>query len=161
MPQLNPEHFSSQIIWLIIAFMGLYWLISKLVMPRVGTILETRATKIADDLRKAENLRNEAENVLQAYEQAMKEARFNAQQKIRKAQDEIADHIKQKEVEFKKVFEQKTLEAEKRIAAARQKLEQTLPEVTQEIAGHLIKKLSDIQPGKEDINKIVNKVMQR
>lgn len=141
--------------------MGLYWLISKLVMPRVGTILETRATKIADDLRKAENLRNEAENVLQAYEQAMKEARFNAQQKIRKAQDEIADHIKQKEVEFKKVFEQKTLEAEKRIAAARQKLEQTLPEVTQEIAGHLIKKLSDIQPGKEDINKIVNKVMQR
>ncbi|MBT7451768.1 MAG: F0F1 ATP synthase subunit B', partial [Rhodospirillaceae bacterium] len=42
MPQFDPSTFSSQLFWLLICFVVLYWVISKFAIPRIGDILEQR-----------------------------------------------------------------------------------------------------------------------
>ena len=59
---------------LIGAFAALYLLMSRVALPRIGSILETRRTRIVGDLREAERLRQETEKAAAAYEAALAEA---------------------------------------------------------------------------------------
>ena len=43
MPQFDPSVFSPQLFWLVVTFIALYWLVSKVAVPRVGEVLDQRA----------------------------------------------------------------------------------------------------------------------
>ena len=60
MPQFaQVDTFASQIFWLVVSFAILYILLSKVVIPRISTVLENRQQKIASDLKRAEEARAE------------------------------------------------------------------------------------------------------
>lgn len=82
LPQLNPDSFPSQVFWWVVTFGLLFWLMSKVALPRVAEVLEARQEKISNDLEKASALKAEAEGVMQAYEKALAEARSNAQKEV-------------------------------------------------------------------------------
>ncbi len=77
-PPFDPETFGSQLFWLVITFGLLYYLMAKVALPRIGTILEERNDRIADDLAEAEKLKRETDEAIAAYEQALGEARQKA-----------------------------------------------------------------------------------
>ncbi|MDB5539067.1 MAG: synthase chain [Devosia sp.] len=77
-PPFDPASFGSQLLWLAITFAALYVLMSRVALPRIGSILETRRTRIEGDLKEAERLRQETEKAAAAYEAALAEARKNA-----------------------------------------------------------------------------------
>ena len=54
MPQLEISSYSSQIFWLVISFFFLYFIMSNIVLPRIGEVLKHRRDKITSDLDKAE-----------------------------------------------------------------------------------------------------------
>lgn len=54
MPQLNPEFFASQVFWLFIVFCLIYVLIAKYFLPRVGSVVELRSSKIEEDIDASE-----------------------------------------------------------------------------------------------------------
>lgn len=56
MPQLDPEFFLSQVFWLVIIFALIYLFISKVFLPRIGSTVELRAKKIADDIATSEQM---------------------------------------------------------------------------------------------------------
>jgi F-type H+-transporting ATPase subunit b len=56
MPQLDPSHFPSQILWLVIAFSLLYLYLRYGALPRLEDVLSTRATKIEGDKEIASSL---------------------------------------------------------------------------------------------------------
>ena len=60
MPQFDPSTFSSQLFWLLICFLVLYWIVAKFAVPRIGDILEQRGRVVQDDLDRAESLKGEA-----------------------------------------------------------------------------------------------------
>ena len=60
LPQLDLTTYSSQVFWLIVSFVVLYFLVAKLAMPRIAEVLEERQERIEDDLDKAETLKKEA-----------------------------------------------------------------------------------------------------
>ena len=62
MPQFDPAVWSPQLIWLAISFVALYFLMSRVALPRISDVLEEREFKISDALRKAEGLRDDAED---------------------------------------------------------------------------------------------------
>ena len=51
-PPFDVATFAGQLFWLAITFAALYWLMSTIALPRVGAILEERASTIARDLDK-------------------------------------------------------------------------------------------------------------
>lgn len=77
-PPFDPAGFGGQLFWLAVTFVALYLVMSRMALPRIGGILETRRTRIEGDLKEAERLRVETDRALAAYETALAEARQNA-----------------------------------------------------------------------------------
>jgi F-type H+-transporting ATPase subunit b len=89
-PPFDVRTFVGQLFWLAITFGVLYWLMSKVALPRVGAILADRANTISRDLDQAAAMQAKAEDTAQAYEKALAEARKNAQGIAQAARDEGA-----------------------------------------------------------------------
>ena len=84
MPQLEQIHtFIGQIFWLFVTFGLLYIVLWKAALPRVSTILQERQERIDEDLRKAEEFKQEADEAIAAYEKLVADARSQAQTVIR------------------------------------------------------------------------------
>ena len=75
MPQLDIATFGNQIFWLLIALFAVYFIISKLALPRIGAIIDQRQDAITGDLAKAADLKRQAEDADAAYHAALAEAR--------------------------------------------------------------------------------------
>jgi F-type H+-transporting ATPase subunit b len=119
MPQLDPNVFVPQLVWLAISFVILYLLLARVALPRIGDALEARQDRIAHDLDAASALRTEAEAVLHAYESAMAEARSKAQSEIAGAAEQRAKESAARQAELDGRIATQLAEAEKSIAAAR------------------------------------------
>src|SRR3954453_329880 len=78
-PPFQSETFVSQLFWLVIAFAALYLLASRLLLPRVGGIIEARARQIEGALSEAQQFKAAAEAANTAYEKALADARSRAQ----------------------------------------------------------------------------------
>lgn len=142
MPQLDPTSFSSQLFWLLITFVMLYLIMWKVVMPKIGGILQDRQERIDDDLEKAEMLRKEAEDVREAYEKAVADGRNKAQETIRAASEKMAAEAASQHDALTEKLKAQTTEAEARISAAKEEalanIRTVATEVTQAAAGKLI-----------------------
>ena len=79
MPQLDFSTFSNQIFWLVITLVVIYFVLSRIALPRIGGALADRAGTITNDLAEAEDLKSRALEAEQAYEKALADARAEAQ----------------------------------------------------------------------------------
>lgn len=78
-PPFDPATFAPQLIWLAITFGALYLLMSRVALPRVKNILETRAAKIASDLDAAAAAKVKADEAGVAYDKTLADAKSRAQ----------------------------------------------------------------------------------
>ncbi len=90
MPQLDPAYFVTQIFWLVVTFVILYLIMWRIVLPKIGDLLQERQERIDDDLQRAESLRNDAAEALASYEKAVAEGREKAQAMLREAAEKSA-----------------------------------------------------------------------
>ena len=119
MPQLDISTYSSQVFWLVITFVALYFLLWKIALPKVGEVLSQRTGKVDQDSTSASNLKQEAEKILADYEARLAEAKSDAQSVMKKAGDEIAaEAAKQNDVLTAKL-EKQMQAAEARIVEAK------------------------------------------
>ena len=160
LPQLDLTTYSSQVFWLIVSFVVLYFLVAKLAMPRIAEVLEERQERIEDDLDKAETLKKEAYQVRIEYEKALSAAREKAQEATRHAQEEIAKRSAEAESAAQVKVTVMLEEAEKRIAASKtgaegkpgdpiSSLERS---VAQEVVANAVQKLIGVDVTAADID---------
>ena len=121
LPQLDVETYISQIFWLIVSFVILYILVSKIAIPRIAEVLEERQDRIEDDLDKAESLNKEAQLVRVEFGKDLLAAREKASIAIREAQDEITRKSTEVEAAANQKVTAMVQEAEARIRVAREK----------------------------------------
>ena len=119
MPQLDPTFFAPQLIWLAISFVGLYLLMAKLGLPRVGGIIAARKARIDADLDKATQMKNEAEAVIAAYNKALAEARMQAQITLRETTERLNALSAERQRKVAEELAHETAIAERRIDAAK------------------------------------------
>lgn len=74
-PPFDQSTFASQLLWLVITFAVFYLLMSKVIVPRIGAILETRHGRIAKDLDEAARLKGDADAAIASYEQELAAAK--------------------------------------------------------------------------------------
>jgi F-type H+-transporting ATPase subunit b len=77
-PPFDPVNFTPMLIWLSLSFGLLYLLMSKIALPRVESILHTRAGKIAKDISEANAFRAQSEEAAAAYDKTIADAKAMA-----------------------------------------------------------------------------------
>lgn len=78
MPQLDINTWPPQLFWLAVTFALLYFVVSRLIIPRTGGVIEKRKSTIASDLAAAVASKAASEAALKAYEASIADARSKA-----------------------------------------------------------------------------------
>lgn len=144
LPQLNviaDGTFTNQIAWLVLTFLVLFFIVSKLVLPRITRVIGEREETIADDLDTAERLNTEAEDVKESYEASLADARSQAQKIMLGAKEAIQKDAAKSQARLDKKLNTKAAEAEAAIAEARAEALKSLDSVAAEVAADLVAKL--------------------
>ena len=120
-PPFERDTFASQLVSLLIAFVALYLIVSRIALPRVGKTIDDRQNKIEDDLGEAQKLKDESDNALRAYEGELATARSRAQAISAENREKLnaASEAERKTLEER--LSHKLADAEKTIAYTRQK----------------------------------------
>lgn len=155
LPQLDAKTFPSQIFWLIVSFLALYWLLSRKALPRVGDILEARQARISADLDRAAQLRHEAEEALRKHEAVVAEAQARAAAQIKETQDRLAAEAAKRQAEVDADLNAKLAEAESRIGAAKDKALAEIQSVAAEVASSAVRRLAGIEVAAADVQAAV------
>jgi F-type H+-transporting ATPase subunit b len=160
-PPFDPAHFASNLFWLAVTFAALYWLMSKVALPRLGSILEERAETIGRDLDQATEMQAKAEDMAQAYAKALAEARKNAQgiaQTAREAGAKASDaqrHATEAELAAKMA------QAEATIAKTKTKAMGNVRDLGSDIAAAIVTKLTGQAPSASEASAAVDQALTR
>ena len=161
MPQFDPSVWSPQIIWLIVSFVALYYIMSRFVLPRLNEILEEREFRISDSLRRAENLKQEAEQAVAAYEQTMADARAKAQAQIQASHERAERLAAERQAELGDRLVDEIAAAEARIAAARTEAVAGIRDMAADVAGLAVEKLVGTRPAAEIVLAAIDDTLER
>jgi F-type H+-transporting ATPase subunit b len=77
-PPFDSSTIASQLVSLAIAFVALYLIVSRIALPRVGSVIDARQNVIEGDLADAQKLKDESDAALKAYENELAAARARA-----------------------------------------------------------------------------------
>src|ERR1700730_16313252 len=78
-PPFQKDTYASQLVSVVVAFAALYLIVSRIALPRVGSLLDERQNAIEGDLAAAQKLKDESDGALKAYESELAAARSRAQ----------------------------------------------------------------------------------
>lgn len=141
-PPFDPATFPSQLLWLAITFGALYILMSKVALPRVGSILENRKSLIDADLAAADAARQKTDAAIAAYEAALADARSKAQGIANETRDRIQADLAAKRSAVEADLTAKVAEAEARIAATKRDalthVDEIAVETAQTVVGQIV-----------------------
>jgi F-type H+-transporting ATPase subunit b len=159
MPQLDVNDFAPQLIWLAISFILLYLIMSRLALPRVGSILDERAGRIAGDLATAAKLREDTAQAIADYEKALADAKARAQAIARKAREEITADVEARRAESDAQNAARLGDAEKRITALKESALTNVGEIAIETAEALVARLLGKPVNRKDLQVAVNEAL--
>ncbi|HEY6983195.1 ATP F0F1 synthase subunit B [Reyranella sp.] len=142
MPQLNFHDFPPQIVWLVIAFVVLYLVMSKAAIPAISGTLDKRQAKIQGDLDAAEKASEETRALVAAYEKRLNDAREEARRLQRERTEADNAAATARLAELGQRLGAKIDEAEKRIAGQRTTVLEGIEDMAHDIAAEVYGKLS-------------------
>ena len=168
LPQLDVQTYASQIFWLIISFIVLYFLVAKVAMPRISEVLEERQERIEDDLDKAETLKKEAYVVRVEYEKALMLARERAHDATQQAKEEINRNGLEAEALANKKISKMLKGAEDRIRSARAEIikgadiaaDTIEKSVARTVVADTVRKMIGVDVSGEDVDKAIIAAME-
>ena len=159
MPQLNAASYPSQIFWLIVTFILLFWLFRTKALPRVSEILEARQDRIAADLDRATRLREEAEAALQQYQKVVADAQAKAGAQINETRERLIAENASRQAELDKTLAAKVAKAEQRIAKTRKAALDDLQTVAVEVAQAATARLVGVEVSAETARAALDKTV--
>jgi F-type H+-transporting ATPase subunit b len=155
-PPFQKDTFASQLVSLLIAFVALYLIVSRIALPRVGSLLDERQKKIEGDLAGAQALRDESDAALKAYESELAAARSRAQAIGTETREKLnaASEAERKTLEER--LSVKLGEAEKTIAATREAAMSNVRSIASDAAIAIVQRLTGLAPDRRTVNRAVD-----
>ena len=155
-PPFESSTFASQLVSLLIAFVALYLIVSRIALPRVGSLLDARQNAIEGDLAEAQKLKDASDGALKAYESELAAARSRAQAIGNETRDKLnaASEAQRKALEDQ--LSAKLADAEKTIASTREAAMSNVRGIAAETAGAIVQRLTGIVPDGKSLNSAVD-----
>jgi F-type H+-transporting ATPase subunit b len=138
MPQLCGEWFANQIFWFVIAIVAIYFILSRIALPRIAGVLAERQGTITNDIATAEELKLKAEEAEAAYNQALADARAEAQRIVAEAKAEIQADLDAATAKADAEIAAKAAESEAAIAEIRAGALQSIEAVAKDTAAEIV-----------------------
>ena len=157
-PPFDQTTFASQLLWLAITFGLFYLLMSKVVIPRIGGILETRHDRIAQDLDEASRLKAEADAAIASYEQDLASARAKGNSIASAAREEAKAKADAERAKIEASLQDKIAGAETRIADIKAKALADVGTIAEETTAALVEQLIGSKATKAEIASAVKSV---
>ena len=138
MPQLDFLTFPNQIFWLIVTLVVIYFVLSRIALPRIGAVLAERSGTITNDIAAAEELKHKAVEAEAAYQQALADARAQASAIVAEAKADIQSELDAELKKADKKIAAKAAESEKAIAEIRDGAVKSVTQVAKDTAKELV-----------------------
>jgi F-type H+-transporting ATPase subunit b len=155
-PPFQGETFPSQLFWLVICFVALYVLLSRVALPRLGGVIAARNAKIESDLEAANRLRNDSEAAQASYEKALADARAKAQALAAESQAKAAAEAEAQRKQLEDGLKAKLEAAEKQIAATKTAAMSNVRGIAVDTAGLIVERLTGKAPAKPSVERAVD-----
>src|ERR1700730_11765188 len=155
-PPFESSTFASQLVSLVIAFVALYLIVSRIALPRVGSVIHARQNAIEGDLAAAQKLKDESDAALKAYESDLAAARSRAQAIGNETREKLnaASEAERKTLEER--LSAKLADAEKQIAATRESAMSNVRGIAADAAGAIVQQLTGVLPDGNTVNSAVD-----
>jgi F-type H+-transporting ATPase subunit b len=155
-PPFESSTFASQLVSLLIAFVALYVIVSRIALPRVGSVIDARQDAIEGDLAAAQKLKDESDAALKAYESDLAAARSRAQAISNETREKLnaASEAERKTLEER--LSVKLADAEKQIAATRESAMSNVRGIAADAAGAIVQQLTGVLPDGNTLNSAVD-----
>lgn len=154
MPQLDFSTFGNQIFWLLVTLVVIYFVLSRVALPRIAAVLAERQGTITNDIAKAEDLKAQAADAEAAYEKALADARSEAQAIAQATRDDIKAQGQAAQAEADAKIAAQAAESEKAIAEIRASAMENVEVVAKDTAEALVSALGG-SASKADIDAAV------
>jgi|GEM_PF-3274490 len=141
LPQLDVTTYSSQIFWLVIAFLLLFVFLTRYSIPRIGSLLEARQDRMVADIESSEALKQKAEvartkyrSIVDDFNKEMLGIHSSYEHELEKYREEVkeATSIKIESMVRRNVEEMELL---------RKELEGSLQEVSEDVLKDILSKV--------------------
>jgi F-type H+-transporting ATPase subunit b len=138
MPQLDFATWPNQIFWLVVALVAIYFILTRIALPRIAAVLAERSGTIINDLSAAEELRARAVEAEKVYNEALATARTEAGKIVAKARAEIQADLDAATARADAEISERTAVSEARIAEVRAGAIESVTEVAGDVAAELV-----------------------
>ena len=161
MPQLNPEFWISQIFWLTLTFGTLYLILSRLILPKISDNLETRKSKILENIEAADKQREDSEKKLKEYDEIISKSKLEAKTIFNQAREKALKDIDEKKEVLDRQVEDEISKAEEEIKALRSSAPKKIGKIAIETSSELLQKLIGAEVNNSSISAIVDDLSKR
>ena len=160
MPQFDTTTFANQFVWLAISLVAVYFILAKIGLPRIGSVLEQRSNTIQRDLDRAAELKSKAQQAEENYQQALIDARSKAnaiaEDAKAKAQAKLDAAIEKADAELEK----QAKASAKKIADMQKDADKSVAEIAKDVSAAVMEALSPSGADAKAINASVTKLLK-
>ena len=157
MPQLDFSNWAHQIFWLLVALVAIYYVLSRIALPRIAAVLAERQGSITNDIAAAERLKQQAVEAEQAYEKALLDARAEANRIANETRAEIQAEVDVAIARADAEIAARAAESEKRLADIRASALEAVKEVATDTTGEIVAAMG----GKSDAKSVAAAIAQQ
>jgi F-type H+-transporting ATPase subunit b len=155
-PPFQSDTFASQLVSLVIAFVALYLIVSRIALPRVGSVIDERQNAIERDLAEAQKLKDASDGALKAYESELAAARSRAQAIGTETRDKLNTAAEAERKTLEERLAVKLTEAEKTIAATREAAMSNVRGIAADAASAIVQQLTGMLPDGKAVDSAVD-----
>ena len=155
-PPFEKSTFASQLVSIVIAFVALYLIVSRIALPRVGGVIDARQNAIDGDLAAAQKLKDESDSALKSYESELAAARARAQAISTETRDKLNAASEAERKTLEEQLSLKLAEAEKTIASTRESAMSNVRGIAADAAAAIVQRLTGVSPDGGSVNSAVD-----
>lgn len=154
MPQLEISTYITQVFWLLVTFMSFWFVMDKVIIPKISEKIEMRKRKYDDFIQKAEEINSKALDSLKHYEERLAVAKKNASEQVAQNEQELKRIIAEQEEKINQQLKQKIAEKEEILAKEKAEVMAELDKISRDTAYQLLQEMNISSITRADIEEV-------
>ena len=131
---------------------------SKFIIPKIADIMEQRQRKIDGYLNKAAQFKQDAEDTLKKYQDALAQATAKANKSLADTKEEMNQLITQRQTELETSLQKKIKDGEKEINQEKEKALKEVKAISEKLSMEVIKKIGITTIQASDIKATIKEI---